>query len=96
MTWFDLVKISVIDEVLQHLESTKNSYFRDLRIKYEPTQYGMNEQQDTFYVNTKMDLHQLGKYFYKSDDFEIYSSEVEPDYDFSVYRIPDWFIVRKK
>jgi hypothetical protein len=71
MTWFDLVKISVIDEVLQHLESTKNSYFRDLKINYQPAMYGMNKQRDTFYVNTKSDLHDLAGYFYESDDFDI-------------------------
>ena len=71
MSWFDLVKISVIDEVLQHLESTKNSYFRDLRIEYQEARYGMNEQQDTFYVNDKYDLYDLAGYFYKSNDFDI-------------------------
>lgn len=71
MTWFDLVKINLIDEILQHLESTKNSYFRDLKIAYQPMKYGMNEQRDTFYVNKKADLYDLAGYFYESDDFDI-------------------------
>jgi|TARA_B100000073_G_C23664783_1_gene546130 hypothetical protein len=90
MTWFDLVKISLIDEVLQHLE-----LYRDLRIEYQKGKYGINEQRNTFYVNTQIDLFQLAKYFNKSDDFEIYSPEFPPDFDFSFYP-PDWFIVSKK
>tara|TARA_R110002020_G_scaffold447_18_gene2236 strand:- start:568 stop:885 length:318 start_codon:yes stop_codon:yes gene_type:complete len=76
MTWFDLVKISLIDEVRQHLEETDNNRnTMELHIEKNPYQYGMNKQRGTFYVN--FDFYNLVKHFQSSDDVDIIHIESE-------------------